>query len=305
MSNLLYTDLYYVMCQMGPIWPSIQKKRIFLTGGTGFVGTWMTETFAACNKAMDLKAEMVVLTRKDVVSTDPAIKFVHGDIRDFEYPEGKFDYIIHAAADYTASPTETLDISYNGTKRVLDFAKKCEAERVVFTSSGAIYKANPVDYKTAYGEGKRVAEMLCAIAYEEKVNTYIARLFGFVGPCLPLDRNFAICKFIKEGLAGGPVKVKGGKNVIRSYLYASDMATALWMMVLWDKANHLYNVGSSDAISIAELAKLVAEVCEVELVQEEGEYPDDTYLPPPGPKVNIGLREAIERTVVWHKEQQK
>jgi len=300
---LLNTDLFYVATNLVPVLPNLTKKRVFLTGGTGFVGTWLTETFAVMNRTMELEAELVALTRKDMLSTDPAVKFVRGDVRDFEFPEGKFEYVIHAAADYRAEPKEVFSINVDGTKRVLEFAKEKGVKRMVFTSSGAVYRANLMKYmdpRMAYGESKRTAEMMCVLS---DVETRIARLWGFVGPCMPLDGPWAITKFIKEGLAGGPVKVSGGANVTRSYLYASEMIQGLWGMLLWDKANPVYNIGSSEPITIGALALLVASVCGCKIEATPGDYPDDVYVPPPGPKPNIGLREAIERTVAWHKEQ--
>lgn len=302
MSSLYFTDLNYVQTNLIGTWDLLRGKRIFMTGGTGFVGKWVSETFGFVNTNMELGAELVILSRRPPESFDKSITFVQGDVRDFEFPEGKFDYAIHAAADYRSSPQEQFNVSVDGTRRVLKFAEEKGVKRLLFTSSGAVYKADPLDAKKAYGEGKRTAEMLCTLS---SVPTRIARLWGFVGPCLPLDGPWAITKFIGEGLAGGPVKVAGGNNVMRSYLYASEMTIALWGMLLWDHLNRYYNVGSSEAVSIGAVALMVANVCGVKIEHSPGDYPDDVYLPPAGPPANISLREAIERTVAWHREQPK
>jgi dTDP-glucose 4,6-dehydratase len=290
------------MTNMGNSLEFIRGKRIFVTGGTGFVGKWITETFGFFNTSMELGAEMVVLSRRPPESLVKGISFVEGDVRDFVFPEGDFDYVLHAAADYRGTPQEQFSVSADGTKRVLEFAEEKKVKRLLFTSSGAVYKADPLDINKAYGEGKRSAEMLCTLS---DVPTRVARLWGFVGPCMPLDGPWAVTKFIKEGLAGGPVKVAGGNNVMRSYLYASEMMVAIWGMLLWDSPARYYNVGSSEAISIGALALMVASVCGVKVEATPGDYPDSVYLPPPGPPANIGLREAIERTVYWHREQAK
>ena len=87
-----------------------------MTGGTGFVGKWVSETFGFVNTNMELGAEMVILSRRPPESFDKSITFVQGDVRDFEFPEGKFDYVIHAAADYRSSPQEQFNVSVDGTK---------------------------------------------------------------------------------------------------------------------------------------------------------------------------------------------
>ena len=302
MPSLYFTDLNYVLNNLVGSLDGLPKKRIFVTGGTGFVGKWITETFGFMNERLGLEAEMVILSRRPPESFAKGISFVQGDVRDFEFPEGKFDYVIHAAADYRGTPAEQFDVSVSGTKRVLDFAKQAGVKRLLFTSSGAVYKADPLKEKGAYGEGKRAAEMLCTLS---DVPTRIARLWGFVGPCMPLDGPWAITKFISEGLAGGPVKVSGGNNVVRSYLYASELTVGIWGMLLWERSARYYNIGSSDPVTIGALALMVADLCGVKVEATEGSYPDDVYLPPPGPHPNIGLREAIERTIAWHKEQPK
>jgi len=70
------------------------------------------------------------------------IKFVKGDIRNFKFLKEKISYFIHGVllATYTQiEPLELLDIGINGTKRVLEFAKYCEAEKFLFISFGVIY----------------------------------------------------------------------------------------------------------------------------------------------------------------------
>ncbi len=167
--------------------------------------------------------------------------------------------------------------SVDGTRRVLDLALETGAERMLFTSSGAVYGPRvadfspvseeeliapaPEDTAAAYGEGKRAAEFLCAAAWEERgLITTVARCFAFVGPRLPLASGFAIGNFIGDALSGDPIRVQGDGSAVRSYLYASDLALWLWTILLHGQAARPYNVGSEQAITIRELATTVARV---------------------------------------------
>jgi nucleoside-diphosphate-sugar epimerase len=258
MRNPLAHDLDRVLAQTGGLWEALRGARVFVTGGTGFFGCWLLETFLWANDRLDLGASAVVLTRDaraferkvPHLTAHPAVRLLDGDVRTFEFDGGHVSHVIHAATASSAAidPRLMFDTIVDGTRRSLELAHRCGASRFLLTSSGAVYGRQPHDLthvpedyaggpdpanaRQAYAEGKRAAELLCAVHADARLQPTIARCFAFVGPYLPLDAHFAAGNFIRDGLAGGPIRVSGDGTPYRSYLYASDLAIWLWTILL-------------------------------------------------------------------------
>lgn len=271
------------------LWENFRGASIFLTGGTGFFGRWLLENFIRANAAFELNASVLVLTRSLEVFrkkvphlvANPAIKFHLGDVRDYAFPDGKFSHIIHAATTNAVEtfnnedPLRKFDTVAQGTRHTLDFAVRCEASKFLMTGSGSVYGKAPVgmthiteDYRgapmpqdfasSALGEGKRVAEFLCAY-YADKhgFDMSIARCFSFVGPYLPLDIHYAIGNFIRDALHADAITVNGNGSPMRSYMYVGDLVIWLLTLLMKGQPGGVYNVGSDQATSIRDLAYLV------------------------------------------------
>lgn len=343
--SLFADDLERVLCKTRSGWEQLRGGRLFVTGGTGFFGKWLLETFLYANQSLDLGAEMVVLTRDPGrfaasmphLADQPAIQFYAGDVRDFEFPAGEFSHVIHAATEASAqlneqSPRLMYDVIVDGTQRVLDFARARNAQKLLLASSGAVYGPqppgvthvseeftggpNPLSPSAAYGEGKRVAEMLCAMASRQHgLEVRIARCFAFVGPYLPLDIHFAVGNFLRDALKNQPIRVGGDGRPMRSYLYAADLAIWLWTILFHGQNCRPYNVGSDRAYSIREIAEAVAQLPESPLPVEianpsPSSAPASYYVPSIerartelGLEVEVDFAAAIARTYQWHKNQ--
>ena len=338
-------DLDHVLDHTRDAWETLRGERIFITGGTGFFGQWLVESFLWANERLNLDAHAVVLSRRPEAALQrspqlalhSALSYCAGDVRDFAFPAGTFSHVIHAATEASAklneqSPNVMLDTIVAGTRRVLEFADKCGAKRLLLPSSGAVYgrqppalshvsedytgSPDPMSPASAYGEGKRMAELLCAIhCRENKFDACIARCFAFVGPYLPLDVHFAIGNFLRDALHGGPIQVQGDGRPYRSYLYAADLAAWLWTILFKGISCRPYNVGSDQAISIVEAANaaadLVANKAEVHVAkQADSSTPAPRYVPSIdrakqelGLDVWIPFSDAMRRTFAWHQRE--
>lgn len=326
-------DIDHVLEQTAHLWEEVREGRFLITGGTGFFGTWILETLLAARPDADVTlltrdAGSFAARRADLAAR---VHLLEGDVRSFPYPSGEFRFIVHGAAEASAvlndeQPLVMFDTIVAGTRRVLELAKRARTERMLLMSSGAVYGRQPAhldrigedfaggpvitDPRSAYAEGKRVAEWLCAVS---DVPVTIARCFAFVGPHLPLDRHFAIGNFISDVLAGRDIEIHGDGTPVRSYLYASDLAIWLWTILFRGQPGRPYNVGSEDSMSIADAARQVAAQADggiairIARTAPVGHVPE-RYVPSTararqelGLHQRIEIGEAIRRTIAWHR----
>lgn len=332
------SDLDSILLHTEGVWEPLREKRVFLTGGTGFIGKWLIESFLHANRRLDLGASMHVLSRdpKAFLSGHPwlsdrtDLRLIEGDVRSFEFPRGEFSHIVHAATS-SSDPVphiETFDTVVGGTRRVLDFSRRSSASHFLFLSSGAVYGRQPSSIKripesftgapmttlsqSAYGEGKRAAEwLLFEFGHRYGMSTFVARCFAFIGPYLPLDRHYAIGNFIRDAFSRGPIRINADGAPFRSYLYASDLAIWLWTILLKGQSGEPYNVGSDMSLTIKELATLVAEIMPAHpdvLVTKASVpgAPAERYVPSIdkartqlGLDVWTSLDESIRKTMDW------
>jgi len=335
------SDMEHVISQVGPSWLKLKNKKIFITGGKGFIGKWLIGSILHANTILNLNCNITVLTRNSdkfkknnkFITNNPAITIVENDIRILNNNEKKYDYIIHAATDVAEqiSPLETFEVCTIGTKNILDFGIKCQCSNLLLLSSGAVYGRQPNslsaipesfngmpernNQKSAYGLGKIASEWYASeYSRNYNINITIARCFAFVGPYLPMDKNFAIGNFIKSAITNNNIIINGDGSPIRTYLYAGDLASWLWKILLEGSNGDIYNVGGEHQISIEELAKLVRYLLNkditVRIMQEKNKnIIIERYVPDVNlikNKFNIhsvlSLEESIEKTAKWYME---
>lgn len=334
-------DLAAIAAAVGDDWNGLRGARLFMTGGTGFIGRWMLEALRDADRRLDLDVEVTVLTRYPAafaakaphLAGYPAFDFVAGDVLTLEPDGTRYTHVIHAATDASAhlnlnDPQRMFDTVVTGTRRALDFAVAAQAGRFLFLSSGAVYGPQPRSVpfvaedhvggpdlqnpSAAYAEGKRAAEMLCTIyAKQFGLDIVNARIFALLGPLLSLDIHFAAGNFIRDALASKVITVNGAGAAERSYLYAADLTAWLWTMLLRAAPGSVYNVGSEEAVSIADLARRTAALLSAPGAEVLGE-PDagwnlGRYVPSTarirrdlGVTQTTTLDEAIRRTAIWN-----
>ena len=268
-------------------------KNLLITGGTGFFGRALLRYLDSLNRANgSLPFDQVT-----VVSRSPkSFHLKHPLLADLSWltwhagdvlvpsslpQNGNYHFILHAASDSTDAAALTPLLTYHqiveGTENMLKFSATCGAQRFLLTSSGGAYgpqpsnmeaipetyngMPDPLNPSNAYGVAKRQAEHLCTqYGHQHSIETVIARCFAFAGEDLPRDAHFAIGNFIRDAIERPEITVNGNGSPIRSYMHQSDLAHWLLTLLQRGASGNAYNVGSDEAISIADLALLVRDI---------------------------------------------
>lgn len=309
-------DLDLALSLTPEFWRRFGGARLFITGGTGFIGNWLIQTILRANDTLGSRIEIVALSRDPErarranahVFDRKDIRLLGGDVTSFAPPEGRLDLCIHAATD-VADPGKTgktgdalriFDSIVAGTRRVLDVAQAQGVSRFLLTSSGAVYGPQPPELShvpetyagapdslqlaAAYGNGKRAAEWLsCAYATQAPAAGFeatIARIFALLGPGIPLHGPFAAGNFIRDALAQAPIIIQGDGRPVRSYLYMADLCVWLLRILESGQSGQAYNVGSEYPVSIRELAEQVVLAAGTATSLQTRAPADSTTLPP-------------------------
>ena len=256
-------------------------SRILITGGTGFLGTWILISLVHLNKIFSLSCEILVISRSPssflskhpYLSKEKCLTFIETDILKLPGTLGSFTHVIHGAAD-TSFQANAEDVIVEGTSRLLKFYGKSNTHALTFLSSGAVYGEQPLHITSltedgssfeevltngSYGNSKRLAEKLI-LEHQEIKRVSIARCFAFLGPFMHFNRQFAIGNFIKSALEDNQINLNSDGTSIRTFLYAADFSIWVLKILLRGKNNLIMNVGSDFEISIKEAASLVSTV---------------------------------------------
>jgi len=325
----------------------MRGETLLITGGTGFVGTWITELIAHLNDHYQFGTRVKLLSSQESNSRFMAphlgvrkdVEFIRQDVRTIADLPVDVTLLIHAAASpdtrlHASDPLRTIRVITQGTDAALAAAARLpRLKRTMNVSSALIYGAQSWEVNamsetysgglldcssmlSSYAEAKRVGETLVA-AYrnEHRLPIVNIRPFAFIGPYQRLDRPWAINNFMRDGLLGGPIRILGDGETVRSYMYASDMAFWFLRILLDGVAGRSFNVGSPVGIRLKDLAEQIGGCFPVPIPVEcrgliDGKGKRSKMIPDVGVaetllglSIKVDLETAIQRTLLWNQKQ--
>ena len=287
--ELIEADCDQMLSESYGLLKSLQNQHILITGGTGFVGTWIAELIVYLNKNYNFNTKLTLLARNaDAVLIKPTslgrqknVILKSKDLRNIIDLDSDINYIIHSAAnpdnrEHSTNPLRVIDTIVHGTSALFEKSTRLGSlSKILNISSGLVYGNQPQELdsitesylgkvdcsqiSSVYAESKRMGETICA-AYrsQHRLEIVNARPFAFIGPYQLIEKPWAINNFIRDSLMGGPIRILGDGGTTRSYMYGSEMAYWMLRILVSGKSGHNYNVGSPHSISLKDLATKVS-----------------------------------------------
>ena len=311
-----------------------KDKKILVTGGAGFIGSWF------CEKALDLGLKVLCLDNFSTGKLENVkhllkegdFKLIEADVCKAKLDE-KVDLIVHGASipspdDYVRRPVEAMLPNSIGLLNMLEIARKNDT-LFLFLSTSEVYgdveviptpetywgKVNPIGLRSPYDESKRFGEALCK-AYESEygLDVRIARIFNTYGPRIDPEARYArvIPRFIMQALTGEPITVHGDGKQTRSFMYISDAITAFFKMLeVGEAKGEVINIGSPVETKIEDLAKTIKMLTASNspIIYLESR-PDDPRRRCPditkakkilGWEPRVNLENGLKKTIEWFK----
>src|SRR5215472_609277 len=319
--------------------------NVLITGGAGFIGSHLAERLLARGDEVRVIDDLSTGSQENIQHLRVARGFqcfidtVTNQKLMAELVDDA-DVIYHLAAAVgvrliVESPTRAMETNIRGTEMVLELAAK-KKKRLLITSTSEVYgKRNQVPFsedddlvlgppdkgRWCYACSKLIDEFL-AIAYwkEKRLPTVVARLFNVVGPRQTGRYGMVIPSLVKQALRGDDMTVYGDGSQSRCFTHVSDAVGALIALAESSEANgEVYNIGSTEEISILDLARKIKEIAasdsRIVLIPYEMAYkdgfedmmrrvPDLTKISAAvGYRPSMNLNEILLSTIKYHVDQ--
>lgn len=305
MSKITDNDLKNIVSDIKEEAKALEGKTILISGGSGFLGSYINAILYLLNKQVFKKPCRVISldnyitgSRKNFLLDIDDKNFLQkdGDVRLPVITNEKIDYIIHAAGlaspfYYKKYPLETIESAVLGAKNLLELARITKPKSFLFFSSSEIYgdpdsasvptpetyagHVSSVGPRACYDESKRLSETLC-ITYNEIYNIpiKIVRPFNIYGPGMRHTDYRVVPTFIYNALQGNDLPVHDKGIQTRTFCYITDAITSIFKVLISGKSGEVYNIGNDKPeISMYELAEIITEIVGSGAKAKRKEYP--------------------------------
>lgn len=284
MNEIIRKDIREICEDPSLDFSKLQNKKILITGATGMIASYLVYLFKTLNEYNNFNVKIIILVRNkykaESIFGNRGIEILEQDIEEkIEYKED-IDYIFHLAssanpATIENNPIGIIKANTIGTINVFDLAVE-KKSKVFFFSTREIYGKMEEDCqyisensmgivecyeeRACYPESKRIAESICK-AYEKEynINSNVIRIAHVYGPRMNIKNDGRIMSDIFQCIIEKRnILLKSDGNAKRAFCYLSDAIRGICYIVLYGKANEVYNLSNeNEELTINDLAKLI------------------------------------------------
>jgi len=315
--------------------PLFSGKKILVTGGAGFLGSWLCDVFVMCGSNVDCLDNMTTSDGRNIEHLKEKVNLITESVERVDLRRYNHDFIFNFSSraspdEYIQHPIETLSANSLGALNILEHTKESNSV-LVHASTSEIYgdptivptpesyygNTNSIGVRSCYDEGKRFAEAAC-MAYFRQYGTDIklVRIFNSYGPRIRADGLYgrALPRFINQALSDEQITIYGNGLQTRSFCYVSDTIRGILKLAGHKDSGLVVNIGNPVEITILELARRIVELTNSKssltfaaLMQDDPRRrcPDITIansLLEWQPEVS--LEEGLTKTIDWFKDHQ-
>jgi len=279
--------------------------RILVTGGSGFIGSHLTEHLLRNGHQVVVVDDLSTGSRNNLgdVASHPSLEVIVADLGDAALVRRACEgvqAVYHLAAAVGVAliakqPTQTIHRNIFPTQLLLDEVRRQHLEgrsiALFLASTSEVYGKNPKSIwnegddlvfgattkpRWSYGASKAIDEFLAlACVREHGMKVVIGRFFNVVGPRQTGAYGMVLPRFVSAAISGGPLVVHDDGKQERCFAHVSDVVRAITTLMQTESAfGRIYNIGSDQPISIFEMARRVIEIVNPRASLEFQSYAD-------------------------------
>ena len=270
---------------------NITNSKIFITGGAGFIGSYVVEELLQHDPAKIIILDNFIRGNQENMKTfanDERFEFIEGDIRDIELLEkcvANCDYVFHMAAlrinACAANPSEGFEVMLKATFNLAELCVKYKIKKVIYSSTASVYGLaqhfptpetdNPYNNQTFYGGAKVWGEQLFrSFKFMYGLDYVALRYFNVFGPRMDTDGKYTevMIKWLDCIRENKPPRIFGDGSDSMDFVYVRDVAKANVAALLADVTDEVFNVGNQRETSLKELLETLLVVNNAKLEPE-------------------------------------
>lgn len=303
LNSVMKNEIYRMLRENKDVFSRLDGKTVLITGATGLIGYNLVASIMLYGMKGTNPPKVIALVRNIKKArkmyqdfNEEYLKFIVWEAAEKMDVSETVDYIVHAASQTSSKafierPTETIFTAVDGTRNILELARRKKVKSLLYLSSMEAYGTPKSDEKirenhpaemdsmsvrSSYPESKRMCEALCSAYWAEYgVPAKVIRLTQTFGPGVAYDDSRVFAEFARCAVEGRDIVLYTRGETKRNYLYTMDAVTAIFTVLLSGELGEAYNAANENTYcSIYEMAEVVAKECgqgQIKVqVQEDG-----------------------------------